>query len=104
MLGATSLFTAEVDEAAGLPGMLATPGLPHSSLSSAADNLLVMRLVEQQSSLRRMIAVLKARNSSIDSRLRMFEIGKQGIEIAPGIGDPDAPRTGFMPGPSREGS
>ena len=58
-----------------------------------------MRLAEQRSSLVRMISVLKARNALVDHRLRLFEIGAHGIVIAPAPGDPDGPRTGFMPNP-----
>ena len=101
-LGSTSLFTAEVDDAAGYPGAMAIPGLPPGNLSGVTDNIVVMRLVEQRSSLVRMVSVLKARDAPVDPRLRIFEIGAQGIAITPGVGDPDAPRTGFIPGPPRQ--
>lgn len=100
-LGVTSLFTAETHDAFGHSGAQAIAGLQHGNLSGITDNTVIMRLIEQRSSLVRMISVLKARNAPIDPRLRMFEIGAGGIAIAPGFGDPDAPQTGFAPNPSQ---
>jgi len=98
-LGVTSLFTAETDDSFGRFGALAIPGLPHGNLSGMTDNVVMMRMVEQRSSLARMLSIVKARNAPTDRRLRIFEIGAQGITITPGIGDPDAVQTGFMPSP-----
>ena len=103
VLGVTSLFTAEINENFGHPGSLAMPGVPYGSLAGITDNIVTMRLAEQRSSLVRTISILKARNAPVDPRMRLFEIGAQGIAIAPGIGDPDAPRTGFMPSPPQQG-
>jgi circadian clock protein KaiC len=100
-LGVTSLFTAETHDAFGQFGTQAIPGLQHGNLSGITDNIVVMRLIEQRSSLVRMISVLKARNAPMDPRLRVFEIGVGGIAITPGFGDPDAPQTGFVPNPSQ---
>ncbi len=98
-LGITTLFTAETDDSSGYLGGPAVPAVPHGNLSGITDNIVTMRLVEQRSALVRMISILKARNAPIDPRLRTFDIGPHGIVIAPGFGDPDGPRTGFMPGP-----
>jgi len=103
-LGITSLCTVEADDSTGHSGALAAPGLPYSRLAGITDNIIVMRLVEQRSSLVRMLLVLKARDAPVDHRLRVFEIGAQGIAIAPGFGDPDAPRTGFMPSAPQPGA
>lgn len=96
-LGTTSLFTVETDNSFGQSAAPAVSGLPHAKLSGITDNIVVMRLAEQRSSLVRMISVLKARNALVDHRLRLFEIGAHGMAIAPAPGDPDGPRTGFMP-------
>ncbi len=103
VLGVTSLFTAETNENFGHPGSPAMPGVPYGSLAGITDNIVTMRLAEQRSSLVRTISILKARNAPVDPRMRLFEIGAQGIAIAPGVGDPDAPRTGFMPSPLQQG-
>ena len=95
--GITSLFTVETDNSFGQPAAPAVSGLPHGKLSSIIDNVVIMRLAEQRSSLVRMISVLKARNALVDHRLRLFEIGAHGIAIVPAPGDPDGPRTGFVP-------
>ncbi len=102
MLGITSLFTAGSNESFGHPGSPTMPSVPYGSLSGITDNIVTMRLAEQRSSLVRTISILKARNAPVDPRLRLFEIGAQGIVIAPGFGDPDAPRTGFMPSPPQQ--
>ena len=98
-LGITSLFTAETDEGSAYPGASASAGSPQGSLSGITDNIIVMRLIEQRSSLVRMLSILKARNAPINPRLRIFEISARGITIAPGSGDPDALQTGFVPNP-----
>jgi len=94
-LGVSSLFTAEADDASGHSTGLTVPGMRHGTLSSVTDNIIVLRLVEQRSSLARLIAILKARDAPIDTRVRTFEIGAQGILIdADGLKRPP----GFAPG------
>jgi hypothetical protein len=59
-----------------------------------------MQLVEQRSSLVRLISILKARDAPIDARLQTFEIGAQGIMIADEFSGAKSP-AGFAPGSPR---
>ena len=79
-LGVTTLFTSEHEEPGGQTG----PGIVGlSELSSITENIVVMRLFEEGSELRRRMSVLKSRNSRIDSRLHPYHIGPAGIVITP---------------------
>lgn len=99
-LGVTSLFTAEADVGLGHSSSPSLLGIHHGSLASITDNVLVMRLVEQRSSLVRLISILKARDAPIDARFRTFEIGAQGIMIADEFSGARSP-AGFAPGSPR---
>lgn len=74
--GVTTLFTTEHADPGAPP-----PGLP--DLSGITDNIVSMRLLERRSALVRLIQVRKARNAAIDTRMRTFEIGPRGIQVAP---------------------
>jgi circadian clock protein KaiC len=50
-------------------------------LSPVAENIVVMRLAALRSEIHRLIAVLKARDSAIDMRMRRFDITATGIVI-----------------------
>ncbi|MCI0913409.1 ATPase domain-containing protein [Pseudomonas putida] len=54
---------------------------PAPDLSSIVDNLLLMRFVELDSQLRRMLSVLKVRDSHHDPALHELHIGPQGIHL-----------------------
>lgn len=54
---------------------------PAPDLSSLVDNLLLMRFVELDSQLRRMVSVLKVRDSHHDPALHELCIGPQGIVL-----------------------
>ncbi|GLH32834.1 circadian clock protein KaiC [Pseudomonas sp. BR1R-5] len=54
---------------------------PAPDLSSIVDNLLLMRFVELDSQLRRMLSVLKVRDSHHDPALHELRIGPQGIHL-----------------------
>jgi circadian clock protein KaiC len=56
-------------------------GLSLTGLSPVAENLVVLRLAALRSEVHRLVAVLKARNSRIDLRMRRFDIGEGGIMI-----------------------
>jgi circadian clock protein KaiC len=75
-LGATTLCTAEVPE---LVGPVSRP--PLSRLTPIAENLIMLRNVEDQGSLRRVVSVMKIRDSTFDTRLRRFDIGPGGIVL-----------------------
>lgn len=73
----TTLCTTEVPEILG-----PTLSTPVSGLSDLIDNLVLMRYVEADARLHRVISVLKIRDSDFDSDLRLFSIGPNGIEIS----------------------
>ncbi|MDR0208498.1 MAG: AAA family ATPase [Pseudomonas putida] len=54
---------------------------PAPDLSSIVDNLLLLRFVELESQLRRMVSVLKVRDSHHDPALHELSIGPQGIVL-----------------------
>ena len=81
-LGATTLCTAEVPE---LVGQISRA--PLSRLTPLAENLLMLRHVEDANSLRRVVSIMKLRDSRLDPRLRGFEIGAGGIVL----GEDDLP-------------
>ncbi len=76
------------------PGLLATPQLATQMLSSLADNVILLRYVEEHSALVRAISVLKARGVAHSSELRRFAIGARGPEI----GAPFAELRGVLTG------
>jgi len=81
-LGVTSLCTAEVRD---LTSLAAVAPSPLQRLSTVAENLILMRHVEQAGEqvgeLRRFISVMKLRDSAFDPRLRSFTIGEGGIVL-----------------------
>lgn len=79
-LGATALYTMEVPELFG-PTLQA----PIPRLTALSENLLLLRYVEQTGQLKRLISVLKVRNSEFDPRLRTFEIGGGDVVIGDGF-------------------
>lgn len=78
--GVTAVYAAESDLSAGIHGK-PFDGLSLQGVSSVAQNILLMRYVELRSRLHRMLSVLKIRNAAIDSDLRLFRMGANGIEI-----------------------
>lgn len=54
---------------------------PTSELSSIVDNLLLMRFVELDSELKRLLSILKVRDSEYDAALLELVIGSNGIEL-----------------------
>lgn len=79
--GVTTLYTAELPDLVGPVNGRPMSGLPALNFSSIAENILIMRYVELGSDLHRMISVLKARDSRIDTRLRCYDILHGGIAI-----------------------
>ncbi len=74
--GVTSLFTAELNS-------VIAPELrvPLPSASPAFDNIIVLRRFEFRSQLRRMVSVLKMRESPFDPTIREFVIDNSGISV-----------------------
>jgi circadian clock protein KaiC len=75
-LGVTSLCTAEMRDASG---PVAKP--PLNRLSAVAENLILLRHVEMSGELRRLISVVKLRDSEFDTRVRGFAIGQGGLVL-----------------------
>ena len=55
--------------------------LTEVGLSFVVDSIVLLRLVEMESSMRKVMAVLKMRGSDHDKRLREFEITTRGISV-----------------------
>ena len=75
-LGVTALCTAEVPELLG-----PVSRAPLSRLTPIAENLIMLRHVDHDNSLKRVVSIMKLRDSRLDSRLRGFEIGAEGIVL-----------------------
>jgi circadian clock protein KaiC len=78
-LGATTLFTLETPRLFGQEIVL-----PMSGVSAMAENMLLLRLVELEGRFRRVLAVLKVRDSDFDPSLLEFSIGSSGIALTAG--------------------
>ncbi len=84
----TSMVLLETDASAG-----SSSAAPGQNLSATMDNGILLRTVERQSSLRRMVSVFKQRQTRFDEVIREFTIGNHGIEVCdpfdPGAVDPE---------------
>jgi circadian clock protein KaiC len=75
-LGVTTVYSLEV------PDILGTViRVPVDDVSSLAENLILLRFVEERPRLRRLISVVKVRDSDFDASLHGFVITRNGIEI-----------------------
>lgn len=74
--GVTTLLTAEQD-GPGLP----LPGMP--DLSGVAENLIALRLRDRRGTVVRTIQVRKARDTGVDTRARVFDLGEGGLHVLP---------------------
>jgi circadian clock protein KaiC len=74
--GVTTLFLLEIDA-------FVSPALtvPVENLSATMDNGLLLRSIELRSSVRRMVSVLKQRQTQSDPTIREFTISSQGISV-----------------------
>ena len=86
----TTLYTAETRNLIG-----AIIEGPTIGLSTIAENLILLRYVEMRSQLRRLISVVKIRDSDFDSSLREFRITSTGFEIADTFDSAEAILSGF---------
>ena len=73
----TSLFSTDVK-----PVLSPTLDLPVPALSATMENIILLRYVELESELRRLISVVKMRDSDYDSAIRKFSITAHGLEVA----------------------
>ena len=87
--GLTMLFNVEIDSFVG-PGL--APPIP--AVSATMDNGLLLRTVELNSRLHRLLSILKTRQSAFDPTIRQFVIGSRGIEIGESFGETAALLTG----------
>lgn len=74
--GVTTLLTVEAGNFVG-----PTVTLPIEGISAIVDNLILLRFVEADASLHRLISILKLRGSAFDRSLREFEITDNGIMV-----------------------
>lgn len=96
--GVTTLFLLELD---ALVGPVLT--IPVQNLSATMDNGILLRTVEVGSSLRRMVSVVKERQTGFDPTIREIVIGPHGIEVKDPF-DANALLTGSaVPSPDRLG-
>jgi circadian clock protein KaiC len=79
-LSVTTLTTAETELAGIVPGQ-SLAGLALQGLSPVAENLVVLRLAAVNAEIHRLIAVVKARDSRIDMRMRRYDIVEGGLDI-----------------------
>jgi circadian clock protein KaiC len=89
-LNVTTVYTAETRNLIG--GDIEGPTI---GLSTIAENLILLRYVEIRSQLRRLISVVKVRDSDFDSSLREFRITSAGIELAHTFDSAEAILSGF---------
>jgi circadian clock protein KaiC len=88
--GVTVMCTIEVPE---LVGPVVQP--PISRLTPVAENLILLRYVEQDATLRRVLSVMKVRDSGFDPRLREFEITPEGVVLGSSFAGAQAVLSGF---------
>jgi circadian clock protein KaiC len=96
-LNVTTFYTAETRNLIG--GVIEAPTI---GLSTIAENLVLLRYVEIRSQLRRLISVVKMRDSDFDSSLREFRITAAGFDLAHTFDSAEAILSGF-PQLTREG-
>jgi circadian clock protein KaiC len=89
-LNVTTLICVEIPQLFGL-----TTQLPLGGLSTIADNIIFLRLVELQSRLHRAVSILKMRRSGYDPAIRQFFITDQGVQIDAVFDDAQAILTGI---------
>jgi circadian clock protein KaiC len=73
--GVTSMMTNTT------PALLEVSTITETRLSTATDNILILKYVELGGMMRRLMSVLKERGSDHEKNLMEFRMGKKGIEI-----------------------
>lgn len=79
-LSVTTLITDETELSGIVPGQ-SLAGLALRGLSPTAENIVVLRLAAVRAEIHRLVAVIKARDSRIDMRMRRFDIVEGGLAI-----------------------
>jgi circadian clock protein KaiC len=90
VLNVTTVYTSETRNLIG--SVIEGPTI---GLSTIAENLILLRYVEMRSQLRRLISIVKMRDSDFDSSLREFRITSAGIELAHTFESAEAILSGF---------
>jgi circadian clock protein KaiC len=93
--GVTTLFTWETGQVVGPE--LEFAGSP---LEVLAENVILLRYVEFQGELRRILSVLKMRGTAHDHSIRQYEIGPEGIQVLSRLDTADGLLTGIARLPS----
>jgi circadian clock protein KaiC len=91
----TTLYSYEVPKFIG-PDLEA----PISGVSALVENLIYLRFLEVSARLYRVLSILKVRETSYDSSLRVFTISDTGIEIEPAHTSAEALLAGRTPEPT----
>lgn len=89
-LDVTTLYTAETRHLIG-----ALIDGPEIGLSIIAENLILLRYVEVKSRLRRLISIVKMRDSDFDPSIREFSISAAGFQLGSTFDSADAILSGF---------
>jgi circadian clock protein KaiC len=91
MLDVTTLVTEELD--------LFRPEveMPNPEVATISEGVILLRYVEVDSNVRRLISILKMRESEYDTSIRHFSIGNDGLQV----GDPFSGVTNLMSGSAR---
>jgi circadian clock protein KaiC len=88
----TMLVLTDIADLSG--GPMSVPGL---SFSAAVDNILLLRSVEIDNRLQRLLSVIKTRDSAFDPAVRRYAIEDSGLAV----GEPLHGVEGTLMGPSR---
>ena len=88
--GITTLLSAEIPAVVGGP-----PALPQPALSASIENAILLRYVELQSQLHRLLSIVKTRESAHDTSIREFTITEHGLEVAATFESAEAVLTGI---------
>ena len=78
--------------------LLAAQRITDAQISTATDNIILLKFVEQSGELSLIAAVLKTRGSSHDNKLRFYTIGEKGLSI----GEATSGIEGALSGSSRK--
>jgi circadian clock protein KaiC len=89
-LGCTTIFSLET------PQIFSTEMVvPMDGVSVVSENLILLRYVEIDGALRRLLAILKVRDSAFDSRLQEMTVGANGIVVTPNFGRAEGLLAGY---------
>ena len=85
----TSIYAAEINTLVGSDVEVPPRGMP-----TTVDNAILLRYVELHSQLRRLISIVKLRQSAYDTSIREFAITERGLEVAETFASAEAILTG----------